>query len=98
MGIAHLSSSSTASAFSILARALQDMPHLIDPSRPAGQALALVSPGPGKTAHQAPLPPLRSKKAEYNNHRISTLRHLNLLDSTRMVPCPGRCASSCRIT
>jgi len=92
MGIAH-------SATSILVRALQDMPHLIDPSRPAGQAVTVAlidSPGPGQdNPHQTPLRPLQSKKAE-----SPTLRHLSRLDSSdpggRVLRCVLRLHEKCR--
>jgi hypothetical protein len=52
------------SASSILSRALQDISHLISPGRPNVTVALVGSPGPGKTARPAPLPPLGSKKAE----------------------------------
>ena len=68
-----IASPSTASASNILARALQDMPHLIDPSRPARPDFSLSRLArPGQDRSSSSLPSLGSKKAEYNNHRIST--------------------------
>jgi len=56
------------------------------PSRPAGQTLALVGLGPGKTAHQAPLRPSRIQKRP-NHHLYATC---SWLGSTRLAPGPGR--------
>jgi hypothetical protein len=65
MGIAHLSSPSTASASNILPRALQDVSHLIDPSRPAWAR-------PCATSSLAPLLILRQ-----NHHLCATCSRLD---------------------
>ena len=67
MVIAHdMALPSTASASSILLELCRMYPTRSIPSRPAGQTLALVGLGPGKTAHQAPWRPSRIQKRPNN--------------------------------